>query len=109
MKKGLVIFGFKKYGNFILDQEVKTLDDFAWEMQYGKFICYKGKIYNNSFVKGFGYSTIIEGIENGLFWTCTMESILTENKTFWERYAVAIMAGIGIASWYLMFKFLLNF
>jgi len=92
MKKGQVVFGFKKYGNFILDQEVKTLEDFAWEMQYGKFICYKGKIYSTSFVKGFGYSTIIEGIENGLFWTCAMENI-NESLTFIDKHFVKIVVG----------------
>lgn len=92
MKKGQVVFGFKKYGNFILDQEVKTLEDFAWEMQYGKFICYKGKIFSTSFVKGFGYSTIIEGIENGLFWTCAMEGI-NESLTFFDKHFVKIVVG----------------
>ena len=93
MKKGQVVFGFKKYGNFILDQEVKSLEDFAWEMQYGKFICYNKEIQPTSVILDYSYSTIIEGIENGLFWTCSMENI-QESLTFWDKHFVKIVVGI---------------
>lgn len=93
MEKGAIIFGFKKSGNFIIDEQINSLEDFAWEMQYGKFICYKGKVYSTSFVKGFGYSTIIEGIENGLFWTCAMEGI-NESLTFFEKHFAKIVVGV---------------
>lgn len=109
LKKGLKVQGFKKVGDFILDSQIQNLEDFAIEMQYGKYIYYKDKVLHVSFVKGFGYSTIVEGIENGLFWTCWMEDYLPENKTFLERYAIAIMMVVGIVSWYFMFKFLLHF
>lgn len=95
MKKGSIIFGFKKSGNFIIDEQINSLEDFAWEMQYGKFICYNGKIFYNSFVKGFGFSTIVEGIENGLFWTCTMEN-LEKELTFWEKHFTKIVIGFLI-------------
>lgn len=93
MKKGQVVFGFKKYGNFIIDDQVKSLNDFAHEMQYGKFICYNGKVYlTHIVVKCFPFGKIVEGIENGLFWTCTMENMASQ-LSFLDKYFVKIVAG----------------
>lgn len=108
-KKGLKVKGFKKIGDFILDGKIDNIEDFGIQMQYGKYIYYNGVIEYVSTVKCYRYTKIVEGIENGLFWTCYMENFITERKTFWERYAIAIMMVVGIVSWYLIIKFLLNF
>ncbi len=109
LKKGLKVKGFKKIGDFVLADCIENMDDFAHEMQYGKYIFYKDKVFHVSFVKGFGYSTIVEGIENGLLWTCWMENLLPENKTFLERYALPLAAVLGFAIWYFILRFLINF
>lgn len=97
MKKGQLVFGFKKYGNFILDQEIENLKELSLELQWSAFICYDGVITPTGIVLSFDFATIIEGIENGLFWTCSMENV-EKSLTFMEKYFTKIVIGFLIIS-----------
>ncbi len=63
--------GDKVSKNFVLDEQVKTIDDLIFILLNRKSIFWRHRVHPTSFFLGWPLRLIIQTIEGGYFWSIT--------------------------------------
>lgn len=63
--------GDKASKNFVLDEQIKTIDDLIFILEKDKSLFWRHRVHPTSFFLGWPLRLIIQTIQSGHFWSIT--------------------------------------